>query len=169
MNKSFHSHLLLKSLALHQRHFILNTLSARMALYQSANWPLRSKGKTLALPQFSISLPVQNPPLIRQWHIGSDARWLLLPVLHPAVIRYRKQKKSNPSSRLAGACSLATAATTSSISSKKKIHTSQIKDGFNTSENSSTNQFVHRRRRRRVQHITNQPIHKSIRTSQTKD
>ena len=47
--------------------------------------------------------------------------------------------------------------TTSSISSKKKIHTSQIKDGFNTSENSSTNQFVHRRRRRRVQHITNQP------------
>ena len=66
-------------------------------------------------------------------------------------------------------CSLATAATTSSISSKKKIHTSQIKDGFNTSENSSTNQFVHRRRRRRVQHITNQPIHKSIRTSQTKE
>ena len=45
-------------------------------------------------------------------------------------------------------CSLATTATTSSISSKKKIHTSQIKDGFNTSE---------------------KLIHKSIRASQTKE
>ena len=45
-------------------------------------------------------------------------------------------------------CSLDTAATTSSISSKKKIHTSQIKDGFNTLE---------------------KLIHKSIRASQTKE
>ena len=95
--------------------------------------------------------------LNRQWHTGSDARWLLLPVLHPTVVRFRTTKKGNPTSMPAGAyslppppppCSLATAATTSSISSKKKIHTSQTKDEFNTS---------------------GKLIHKSIRASQTKE
>ena len=94
--------------------------------------------------------------LNRQWHVGSDAHWLLLPVLHSAVIRFRKTKKA-----IQQACWLEHARyrrcrhharwlppPLHSISSKKKIHTSQIKDGFNTSE---------------------KLIHKSIRASQTKE
>ena len=120
--------------------------------------------------QFKILLHCRI--LNRQWHTGSDARWLLLPVFHLAVIRFRKTKKSNPTSMLAGACSLpplpppcslATAATTSSISSKKKFihHKGRIQhirkthpqidsciadeeEWFNTSQiNPSTDRFVH--------------------------
>ena len=116
--------------------------------------------------------------LNRQWHVGSDARWLLLPVLHPTVIRFRKTKKA-----IQQACWLEHARYRrcrhharwlppplhqAFHPRKKFIHHRQRTDSTHQ-KNSSTNRFMHHRRRRRVQHITNQPIHKSIRTSQTKE
>ena len=133
-----------------------------------------------------FKIPLHCQILNRQWHTDSDARWLLLPVLHPTVIRFRKTKKINPTSMLAGACSLpplpppcslATAATPLSISSKKKnsyitdkgriqhirkthpqidSYIADEGEGFNTSQiNPSINRFVHHRQRIRVQHKQN--------------
>jgi len=85
--------------------------------------------------------------LIRQWHIGSDARWLLLPVLHPAVIRFRKQKKQ--SIKHAGWSMLA------GYRRHYIEHFIQEKNSYITDKG-------------RIQHIR-KLIHKSIRASQTKE
>ena len=80
--------------------------------------------------------PLHCRVLNRQCRSGSDASWLSVPALHPAVISFKKTKQKN----IQQACSRATAATaiSSSNSSSKKQFTHHIQRRRDSTHHKST-------------------------------